>query len=252
MAWEREKNGGVAFENFYICNEPLVFITNEKAENSIYRASDWVKQNGIIPKCVFVDTYVDALGNGKENESESTAELFRVAHRALVKPYGCTVIFIHHNSRNGDMRGSTAIRGKLDHAFEIEQPTNERFVIKCTKNKHGEKHPPYRLSGKKVLFTLPNGKPDSNLVLLLDEIKLSPDGLNYEEQKTIQVLYQKYGIGQAVKKADLRDRLQEAGVNVASANFARFLSPLIRKNYIQMEKFTVTLLKTEAGNDFTV
>ena len=251
-AWQFDKNGNAEVKSFYVCNAPLVFLTDPQAEDSIFQAVKWIEESGVIPTMVFIDTFVDALGEAKENEADSISKLFRIADEALVRRFGSSVMFIHHNSKGGDVRGSTAIRGKMDHIFAIKQYAPNKFEVSNQKNKHGTKNDNYKLNGRTVGFELPTGDMESNLVLDFDSTKPHPDGLDFVGQKIVSILEKNYGLNVKVQKAELREKLKKLGVAIDKGNLGRHLEPLKKLQFIQIETRTVELLKRETVVDFEI
>lgn len=91
--------------------------------------------NGV--KVLIIDTMARALPGIEENSAGDMGKFFVVLD-GLSRKYNCVVLFLHHSSKAGDIRGSSAIRGAVDFAHRLSsEPGNEVVNWFCDKMKDG-------------------------------------------------------------------------------------------------------------------
>lgn len=96
------------------------------------------------PALIVVDTWARALVGGNENSAEDVSQAVGVLDR-LRNDHACSSLVIHHASRAGNERGSTALRGAADSVWQIktdEALGPDAFSVDCSKLKDGEKPTP--------------------------------------------------------------------------------------------------------------
>lgn len=78
---------------------------------------------------LFIDTLTKAMPGGDQNSVEDTSQLFKLVD--ILRQHGvtATVIFIHHLSKQGDVRGSTNIEAEVDVVTSVEK-TRSPGVVK--------------------------------------------------------------------------------------------------------------------------
>lgn len=70
---------------------------------------------------IFIDTYTKAMAGGDQNSVDDTSAVFDVVGRLRDAGIGASVVFIHHLSRQGNVRGSTNIEADPDMLCRIEK-----------------------------------------------------------------------------------------------------------------------------------
>lgn len=70
---------------------------------------------------LFIDTLTKAMPGGDQNSVEDTSKLFKVVD--ILREYGvtATIVFIHHLSKQGEVRGSTNIEAEVDVVTSVEK-----------------------------------------------------------------------------------------------------------------------------------
>jgi hypothetical protein len=78
---------------------------------------------------VFIDTLTKAMPGGDQNSVEDTSQLFKITD--TLREYGvtATIVFIHHLSKQGEVRGSTNIEAEVDVVTSVEK-TKTPGVVK--------------------------------------------------------------------------------------------------------------------------
>jgi AAA domain/Bifunctional DNA primase/polymerase, N-terminal len=82
---------------------------------------------------VFIDTLTKAMPGGDQNSVEDTSQLFKITD--TLREYGvtATIVFIHHLSKQGEVRGSTNIEAEVDVVTSVEKtktPGLVRLIIR--------------------------------------------------------------------------------------------------------------------------
>lgn len=82
---------------------------------------------------LFIDTLTKAMPGGDQNSVEDTSQLFKLTD--TLREYGvtATIVFIHHLSKQGEVRGSTNIEAEVDVVTSVEKsraPGVVRLIIR--------------------------------------------------------------------------------------------------------------------------
>ncbi len=86
---------------------------------------------------VVIDALADVM-DGDENSKKDVQPVFN-ALRRIAEATNCAIIVIHHSGKNGDYRGSSAIKGAVDVLIQISSEEGSRFInFKTEKMRDGE------------------------------------------------------------------------------------------------------------------
>lgn len=96
--------------------------------------ADAVAETGA--RLVIVDALVDVMPGGDENAVADVHPLF-LALRSLADRVGCCVVVIHHSSKAGGYRGSSAMHGAVDVMILVKKE-GEQLTFDMQKNRDGE------------------------------------------------------------------------------------------------------------------
>jgi RecA/RadA recombinase len=88
---------------------------------------------------VVIDTLHNATASADENTARDASVTLR-SLRVLRDVLGCAVVLVHHASRNGNERGSTALRAACDVVVRCQQE-NAGFLMSLEKSKDGRPWP---------------------------------------------------------------------------------------------------------------
>lgn len=173
LAWLKERE----------CEAPAGFLMIERTINFM-SSDDVVKLQRTLaripfgkPAMIVVDTVSRALPGADENLQKDMT-LFVRACDAVKDLFGCAVLGVHHAGKNGDMRGSTVLRGAGDFVFGLTRKEGATVGhLACEKQKDGPDgwKEPYRFDVVQL------GDGQSSLVACRADmsvgpsIKLTPD-----------------------------------------------------------------------------
>lgn len=89
---------------------------NFRDKNDLMELSDLIRQTGA--RIIIVDTLMDVLAGGDDNASKDISPMYK-GLRKLADHYKALIVVIHHNSKGGGYRGSTAIEGSSDLMIQV-------------------------------------------------------------------------------------------------------------------------------------
>jgi RecA-family ATPase len=109
-----------------------------------------ILKSGLNPKLIIIDT-LNRNFSGDENSSKDTAA-FIANLEQYFKPFGATVIIVHHSGHNTTdrARGSSALRGAMDFEYSVTMDGNKNVTIQNHKAKDFEAGKPIGFSLKQV------------------------------------------------------------------------------------------------------
>jgi hypothetical protein len=116
------------------------------------------------PRLIVVDTLARVLSGGDENTSRDVGTVIdAVAELQLLT--GAAVLIVHHNSKAGSMRGSSALEGAADVILRTKRD-GDVVTIETTKMKDAEEPAPIHLVRR--IVTLSDDDPDdASLVFVM-------------------------------------------------------------------------------------
>lgn len=109
---------------FFAVEKSSNFLNEEvrkREANKIAAAARYSAKTGSKLKLIFIDTLTKAMSGGDQNSVEDTSALFDFV--SLIRDLGvtATVVFVHHKSRTGNVRGSTNIEAEPDVLLDVSK-----------------------------------------------------------------------------------------------------------------------------------
>jgi hypothetical protein len=108
---------------------PLAYTSlhmfNLRTPDSVADLDDTMRTTGA--RLVVVDALADIMAGGDENTVRDTQPVFQVL-RQLAMKYRAAIIIIHHAGKNGDYRGSSAIKGAVDWLVKVSSEKGSRVI----------------------------------------------------------------------------------------------------------------------------
>lgn len=109
----------------FVVEKPKNLLKEEVRQtlaNQIKAAELYIRQQDNPPLgAMFIDTFTKAMPGGDQNAVEDTSSVFDVVSRVRELDVTAAVIFIHHKSRAGNIRGSTNIEAEPDVLTSIQK-----------------------------------------------------------------------------------------------------------------------------------
>lgn len=167
-AWHAAKGLGFT-TRFLVIERTIEFM---KADD-VDRLLRTVRAAHLKPALVVVDTVSRAMPGADENLQKDMT-LFVKACDRVRDEFACAVLGVHHAGKNGDMRGSTVLRGAGDFVFRLERKERAPIgTLACEKQKAAEDgwEEPYRFDR----VALDDGQ--SSLVPVRGDMVMGPEGV---------------------------------------------------------------------------
>ncbi len=127
-SWKRRmKDKGIPLPDnipMFTVEKTVNFLKEENrvsAANQIIAANNYSKRHGMELKAVFLDTLTKAMAGGDQNSVEDTSHLFELVGLLRTGGVRATIVFVHHKSRQGALRGSTNIEAEPDVLLDINK-----------------------------------------------------------------------------------------------------------------------------------
>lgn len=91
------------------------------AADQIIAANEYSKKFGEPLKVVYLDTLTKAMSGGDQNSVEDTSDLFDLVSLLRNGGVTATIVFVHHKSRQGNLRGSSNIEAEPDMLLDVSK-----------------------------------------------------------------------------------------------------------------------------------
>lgn len=146
LAWHKARGLDTFAKNFFVIEQTIRFTKQDDVEKLVRTA----RAAGITPALIVVDTVSRALPGVDENGQEDMT-IFVEACAALQREFSCSVMGVHHTNKQGDMRGSSVLRGAGDFVMKLERKRGEALAtLTMEKLKAGEDGWAYQILFEKV------------------------------------------------------------------------------------------------------
>lgn len=120
-AWaKRKKLDPNCIERFFMIEHTINFMSIDDVAKLNRTVSAASAQFGVRFCLVVVDTVSRAIPGADEN-LQAPMTLFVEACGSVRQAFGCAVVGVHHAGKNGDLRGSTVLRGAGDFVFRLSR-----------------------------------------------------------------------------------------------------------------------------------
>lgn len=138
MAWlKQRKIPADQAKRFLMIERTINFMNPEDVQRLLRTGRAAARALGAAPAMFVVDTVSRALPGADENLQKDMT-LFVEACGALQREFLCAVLGVHHAGKNGDMRGSTVLRGAGDFVFRLSRKIGASVgLLTCEKMKDG-------------------------------------------------------------------------------------------------------------------
>jgi hypothetical protein len=109
----------------FTCLNGANFRNTEGVDNDVNKLHVLIEQTRA--GLVVIDPQVNVTGGAKENSAEEMQPFFANLKK-VADATGAAIVIIHHNNKNGDYRGSTAIKGAVDVMIGVESKPDSDFI----------------------------------------------------------------------------------------------------------------------------
>jgi RecA-family ATPase len=131
-AWAKKKFKG---------GEPNVWGVPHPVQSSeVSELVEYIERARIVPRLIVVDTYSRCLAGENENDT-GTAEKFLAAYDKLRHHYDCTLLFVHHSDKYGNVpRGAYAFMAAMETQYQVHREDGHMTCqLMCRKMKDAER-----------------------------------------------------------------------------------------------------------------
>ena len=186
------------------------------------------------PTLVVFDTLARCIQGGDENSAKDIGVLISVADQIREECHA-SVLIVHHPGKNGDERGSTALRGAADTMIEMSEK-DDIIILSCEKQKDAAHFKPILLECHEVDL---GGGETSCVLQLADEGKKASDlrsgFLNDKQRQALQALLD-------LGSAGARSTAWQKATEIPKTTFKRIRGELDRNKYVDNNegRYTVT------------
>jgi len=118
---------------------PLWFLTrNGDLNDPVFRKEleNAIQEHGI--KLLVFDT-LHRFADYEENRADDINRLYTCVLQPIIDKHDCSIIFLHHTTKEGVYRGSSDLFGMLDTAYSVRRTKQSKnFKLICEKSRFGE------------------------------------------------------------------------------------------------------------------
>jgi 5S rRNA maturation endonuclease (ribonuclease M5) len=188
--------------------------------------ADFFKSLGELKPALIIFDTLSLCALGLEENASKDMNLFMDSVKRVQIETGAHVLLIHHHSKAGGSRGSSAIPAAVQSEFELKRE-RDGATLTCTKQKDGAEFKP--LSFKSRLVEYDTWKRKSSLVLDYEGDSENADALTGNDTRVYELLVETFGIRGATASnwwaiAD--------GEKIARRSFYRALKNLVEKGKV--------------------
>ena len=154
-AWHRERGLEDTEVPFYAVTQPIGMAMPDAPDVTLLRHSIDEVLGGVKPSLICCDTLARSFSSsgGAEENSATDMGMFVRSADLLREWYDCTFLTVHHVSKAGGMRGSSALLGAVDTAMECRRdPDSDKMKLIVTKQKDVGEADELWLEAKEVRF----------------------------------------------------------------------------------------------------
>jgi len=181
-------------------------------------------------RLVIFDT-LHRFSDYEENQADDLNRLYTTVFQPLVSELDCSVLFLHHTTKDGQYRGSSDFLGMVDTAYSIHKTTlnreNTRFKLTCEKS---------RWAGTEPIFGEFNFEEDSISLVKIPEAHLRAEEIGkISVLKEVTLLIKKMFPIQStiLSKKEILDDFEAKGLDYSIDSVKRALRWLVRNEYLE-------------------
>jgi hypothetical protein len=157
-AWEIHTGESLSTAPLFFSRQPAALMDAGNAQAVIEAVRALQAEHG-KPALIVVDTLHRNMGGGDENNAGDVA-LFLQSLDAMRAGFGAAVLIVHHSghAEAGRGRGSSSLKGAMDHEYMLAKQADGRRELTCTKAKEAEPPPAMWFDLERTPIDWPDGK----------------------------------------------------------------------------------------------
>ncbi len=177
------------------------------------------------PVLIILDT-LSLCALGLEENASKDMNLFMDGVKKIQDQTGAHVLLVHHHSKAGGSRGSTAIPAAVQSEFELKRERDDA-TLTCLKQKDGAEFKP--LTFKSRLVEYDTWKRKDSLVLDYEGDSENADALTANESRVYELLVETFGVNGASSSAWWSVAFEN---KIVKGSFYRALKNLVEKGKV--------------------
>jgi predicted transcriptional regulator len=190
LAWCNDKQIDPPTNFYFIDDAVQVHEPKDRA--------DFFASLGVLKPALIIFDTLSLCALGLEENASKDMNLFMGSVKRIQDETGAHVLLIHHHSKAGGSRGSSAIPAAVQSEFELKRE-RDGATLTCTKQKDGAEFKP--LSFKSRLVEYDTWKRKSSLVLDYEGDSENADALTGNETRVYELLVETFGVNGASSSA---------------------------------------------------
>jgi 5S rRNA maturation endonuclease (ribonuclease M5) len=156
--------------------------------------ADFFAALGVLKPALIIFDTLSLCALGLEENASKDMNLFMGSVKRIQDETGAHVLLIHHHSKAGGSRGSSAIPAAVQSEFELKRE-RDGATLSCTKQKDGAEFKPMTFKSRLVEFD--TWKRKSSLVLDYEGAADNADALSGNETSVYELLVENFDKGGA-------------------------------------------------------
>jgi len=136
-AWQDHYNTSIENAPLYVSERATEIYDKDHVVVLKKAITEREQECGQKPTLIIIDTLARNFGPGDENSTGDMSTFIKNVD-TIRKQWCASIMIVHHVGHGDDKRarGSSALKGALDHEYSIEKPQNTNSVsMKCSKSK---------------------------------------------------------------------------------------------------------------------
>ncbi len=218
LAWCSDKSIDPPSNFYFIDDAVQVHEPKDRA--------DFFASLGVLKPALIIFDTLSLCALGLEENASKDMNLFMDSVKRVQIQTGAHVLLIHHHSKAGGSRGSSAIPAAVQSEFELKRE-RDGATLTCTKQKDGLEFKP--LSFKSRLVEYDTWKPKSSLVLDYEGDSENTGALTGNETRVYELLVETFGANGATAS---KWKAIADGEKIPERSFYRAQKTLVEKGKV--------------------
>ncbi len=166
------------------------FIDDAVQVHNTQHRADFFAALGVLKPALIVFDTLSLCALGLEENASKDMNLFMDSVKQVQDETGAHILLVHHHSKTGGSRGSTAIPAAVQSEFELKRE-RDSATLTCTKQKDGAEFKPLTFTSRLVEYDTWRRK--SSLVMDFTGDSENVDSLTGNETRVYELLVETFG-----------------------------------------------------------
>lgn len=224
QAWLAHYGETIGADRFFVLDMPLQLANDSDRRAFIGQIS------ALSPSLIILDTLTRCAVGLDENSASDMGKISD-AMGEMARETGAACMIVHHNNKNGDYRGSSALPGNVDTHLSCERK-DEIVTLKLEKQKDFEKHKPILFEAQSVSIPNTQGEASSLIMARLETRSEGNYSLSDIAQRTLDAFVDVFKDGHISSSKWMKAVEEQKGI--IGSNFYRAQTELVAKGIVKM------------------